>query len=87
MAVLTSGAIGVIFLSERFTKAAEDDAPVPGNVASSSETEVDQPREPAGLERPETPERLLAAGEAVLADLYRAPRDRVHVPRESAEST
>jgi preprotein translocase subunit SecY len=84
MIVLTSGTLGVMFLSERLTKPADDDSPVPQDESSSAETEVDQSPEAASLEQPPSPERLLPPGEAPLGELYRQRRDRVRVPREES---
>jgi preprotein translocase subunit SecY len=86
MAVLTSGALGVMFLSERLTKPADDDSPVAHDAPSSSETKLDRSREVARLEQSMSAERLLSAGEAPLEELLRPKRDRVRVPRDAEEA-
>ena len=82
MIVLTSGTLGVMFLSERLTKPADDDSLVSQDESSSAETDVDQSPEAASLEQPPSPERLLPPSEAPLGELYRSHRERSCSPRD-----
>jgi len=70
MAVLTTGALGVMFLSERLTERREDDEPV---------AEAEQQRLRPDVET--TGERLLPAGQPPETELYR-PRERAEARRE-----
>ncbi len=89
MAVLTTGAIGVMLLSERLTERHDDDLPVDESTASpASEPESLGLAEPIaeGALPAGSGERRLSAGETPDAELYRPRGDRAGVPRQADDA-
>jgi preprotein translocase subunit SecY len=77
MAVLTTGALGVMFLSERLTERRDYDEPVTEPRVGDSPIADDEHRPDVET----TGERLLPAGQPPETELYR-PRDRAEARRE-----
>jgi preprotein translocase subunit SecY len=83
MAVLTSGAIGVMLLSERLSRSS-DDEPDAGVKMDSHDEPHDEsaPNDaPHAIDEPASP-RALPAGDAPIAEWYRPRGDGVEVPRD-----
>lgn len=82
MAVLTTGAIGVMLLSERLTERRDDEPDEERRIDDSRTHAGEQPRRDANADTPG--ERLLPAGQFPDTELYR-PRDRAEVRRDAGD--
>jgi preprotein translocase subunit SecY len=91
-AVLTTGAIGVMLLSERFSERRDDDdAPATDDPATGTEPRHELPAGEAAAESAalsaETTERLLSAGQAPETELYKPRGERAGVRREADDAS
>ena len=84
MAVLTSGTIGVMLLSEQLTRSRHDDSPAIEDVqpADDAPANADRPVEPNALGHADSADRLLPPGQHPDVAWYRPRGDRAGVRRE-----